>query len=239
MKKSTPILSAATALFSASALFSATALLSANAIAHEKGDMLVRIGLTTVAPDESSSNIFVGGGDLGFALNVDNNTQVGLNFAYFVTDKWNIEVLAATPFTHDVNVNTNPLGLGQLAEVTHLPPTVTANYFFADSGAVFQPYVGVGLNYTIFFDEKFTNANKTLGFSDLDLDASFGISAQIGFDYMIDKEWFVNASVRYIDISTDATFALDNATLGANNASGNVTVDIDPWVYSVSVGYKF
>ena len=227
MKKSMPL------------LFVAAVLFSANAIAHEKGDLLARFGLTTVVPDESSSNIFVGGGDLGFGLNVDNNTQVGLNFAYFVTDNWNIEVLAATPFKHDVNVNTNPLGLEQLGEVTHLPPSVTANYFFADSGAAFQPYVGVGLNYTIFFDEKFTSTNKALGFGDLDLDASFGVSAQVGFDYMINKEWFVNASCRYIDISTDATFILDNAALGADNASGNVTVDIDPWVYTVSIGYKF
>lgn len=217
----------------------AAALFSATTIAYEKGDMLVRVGLTTVAPDESSSNIFVGGGDLGFGLNVDNNTQLGLNFAYFFTDNWNVEVLAATPFKHDVNVNTNPLGLEQLAEVTHLPPTVSANYFFADSGATFQPYVGVGLNYTIFFEEKFTSTNEDLGFSDLDLDASFGVSAQVGFDYMIDKVWLVNASVRYIDISTDATFTLNNTDLGAENASGNVTVDIDPLVYTLSIGYKF
>jgi outer membrane protein len=201
--------------------------------------LIVRVGLTTVAPDESSTNVFVGGGDLGFVLNVDNNTQLGLNFAYFVTDNWNIEVLAATPFKHDVNVNANPLGLEKLGEVTHLPPTVTANYFFADSVAAFQTYVGVGLNYTIFFDEEFTSANEGLGFSDLDLDASFGISAQVGFDYMIDKKWFVNASAHYIDISTDATFTLNNTAPGADNAPGNVTLDIDPWVYAVSLGYKF
>lgn len=201
---------------------------STTALAYEKGDMLVRVGLTTVAPDESSSNVFAGGTDTGLTLNVDNNTQLGLNFAYFFTDKWNVEVLAATPFKHDIGVN----GAGKLGETTHLPPTVTANYFFADSGAAFQPYAGIGLNYTIFFDEDFTADSKEAGFSDLDLDSSFGLSAQVGFDYMIDKEWFVNASVRYIDISTDATF-------NAGEAPGKVTVDIDPWVYTVSVGYKF
>jgi outer membrane protein len=212
---------------------------SVNAVAHETGDILVRVGLATVAPDESSSNVFVGGGDLGFGLNVDNNTQLGLNFAYFLTDNWNIEVLAATPFSHDINVNANPLGLEQLANIKHLPPTVTANYFFADNASAFQPYVGIGLNYTIFFDEEFTDSNEALGFSDLDLDASFGWAAQAGFDYMLDEKWFINASVRYIDISTDATFTLNNADLGATNAAGEVSVDINPWVYTVSVGYKF
>lgn len=212
---------------------------SATAIAHEKGDMLVRVGLTNVSPDDSSSNISLAGGDLGFGVNADGNTQIGLNFAYFLTDNWNIEVLAATPFTHDVNVNANPLGLGKLGEVTHLPPTVTANYFFADKDAAFQPYVGLGLNYTIFFDEELTSVNEGIGFSDLELDASLGWSAQVGFDYMINKEWFVNASARYIDISTDASFTLNNDALGANNAPGTVAVDINPYVYTVSVGYKF
>jgi outer membrane protein len=88
------------------ALVSLTA--SQFATAFEQGDLIVRVGFTTLAPDESSSNIFVGGGDLGFGLNVDSNTQLGLNFAYFITDNWNIEILAATPFKHDVNVNANP-----------------------------------------------------------------------------------------------------------------------------------
>lgn len=221
------------------AILCATSFTATTAFAHETGDMLVRVGLTTVAPDDSSSNVFVGGGDLGFGINVDSNTQIGLNFAYFLTDNINIEVLAATPFTHDVNVNDNPLGLGKLGEVTHLPPTVTANYYFADGAAAFQPYVGLGLNYTIFFDEDFTSANKGIGFSDLELDSSFGVSAQVGFDYMLNDEWFINASARYISISTDASFTLDNAALGASDAPGTVSVDIDPFVYTLSVGYKF
>jgi outer membrane protein len=207
--------------------------------AFAQGDMIPRVGLTTVAPNESSSNILAGGADLGFGLNVNNHTQPGLKLGYFITDNWSIEVLAATLFKHDVNVNANPIGLEKLAEVTHLPPTVTANYYFADRAAEFQPYAGVGLNYTPFFDEEFTSANVALGFNELELDASFDISAQVGFDYMINKKWFVNASARYIDISTNATSTLDNTDLGFNNAPGEVTVDIDPWVYTVSLGYKF
>ena len=81
----------------------AAALLSTTAFAHQAGDIIVRGGLTTVAPDESTSNIVVGGGDLGVDLAIDNNTQLGLNLAYFITDQINIELLAATPFKHDVD----------------------------------------------------------------------------------------------------------------------------------------
>ena len=136
------------------------------------------------------------------------------------------------------SIRSNSLGLTKLGEVKHLPPTVTANYFFATPEANFQPYAGIGLNYTVFFDEEFTATNEELGFSDLDLDGSFGLSAQAGFDYKINEKWFVNGSVRYIDISTDADFTLNNAGLGANNANGTVRVDIDPMVYTLSIGYK-
>lgn len=137
-------------------------------------------------------------------------------------------MLAATPFDHDIGLNT----VSALGSTKHIPPTISANYHFMDSASAFQPYVGLGVNYTIFFDEEFTSANKTAGFSDLDLDASFGISAQIGFDYMLNEKWLLNASARYINISTTATFNL-------NGDSGSVDVDIDPYVYTVSVGYRF
>jgi len=206
------------------------ALLSAisPALAFEQGDWLVRAGMTNVAPDDSSSNVNVGGVDLGVGVNVDDNTQLGLNFVYFYSQQLAIEVLAATPFSHDIGLNT----VGALVNTKHLPPTLSANYYFADPSAKFQPYVGAGVNYTIFFDEEFTSANTSAGFSDLDLDSSLGLAAQVGFDYMLDDKWLVNASVRWIDIDTEASFDL-------NGSAGSVDVSIDPFIYSITAGYRF
>lgn len=212
----------------------ATTLIAPSALAYNKGDMLVRVGATNVSPDDSSSNVNVAGNELPFGVGVDDNTQLGLNFAVFIADHWALEVLAATPFKHDVDFSvSDPLGTGDnLGEVSHLPPTFTVNYFFMSPESNFQPYVGAGVNYTIFFDEEFSKANKAAGFSKLDLDNSFGLSAQVGADYFFNEKWFMNGSVRYIDIDTDARFKLGEST-------GKVSVDIDPWVYTVSVGYKF
>ncbi len=196
--------------------------------AGQVGDWIVRAGLTNVTPDDSSSNVFVGGADLGVGVNVDNNSQLGLNVAYFVTDSLAIELLAASPFSHDIGLNT----VGALGNTKHLPPTISANYYLADDSTAFQPYVGVGLNYTIFFDESFTAANQNAGFSDLSLDDSFGLSAQIGMDYLLDKNWLINASARWIDIDTEASFDL-------NGDQGTVDVTIDPMVYTLSIGYRF
>lgn len=227
------------------AVILAASLTAPLAMAHKAGDILVRVGVTQVAPDDSSSNILVGGTDFSLpalgtvgGVAVDSNSQLGLNVAYFLTDHWNIEVLAATPFSHDIDLG-NGVNLGS---TKHLPPTVTANYFFADSNAKFQPYIGVGVNYTVFFDEKFNRATADFitedsggaVVSDLSLDASFGLSAQLGADYQISDELYINASVRYIDIATEASFAVNGEALGKI-----ASVDINPMVYTVSLAYKF
>ncbi len=208
------------------------ALLSGNAMAHQAGDWIVRAGVTNVAPNDDSGDVFAGGSSLGGGVAVDSNAQLGLNFAYMVNDNWAIELLAATPFSHDLDLYGIAGLSGPLGETKHLPPTLSANYYFGQPDAQFQPYVGVGLNYTIFFSEDFTAANQAAGFSDLDLDASFGVAAQVGFDYKLEGNWHLNGSVRYIDISTDATFDV-------GGAAGAVTVDIDPTVYTLSLGYTF
>ena len=54
----------------------------------------------------------------------------------------------------------------------------------------------------------------------------------MGFDYEIDDKWLINASARYIAIDTTATFTVADV-------KGSVDVDIDPFVYTLSLGYKF
>ncbi len=211
--------------------------LSTAAFANQAGDILIRGGATMVSPDSGKSPVLLGGSaDNGMSLSVDDNTQLGLNFVYFFDSNWAIELLAATPFTHDVTIHDPKGTLGvdgaKLAEVTHLPPTLSALYYF-DTGTALKPYVGAGLNYTIFFDEEFEAAPKSLGLSNLELDGSFGYSVQVGADYQIDKNWSVNVSARYIDINTDVTFDV------GGNPIGSSSVDVNPMVYSVMLGYTF
>ena len=213
------------------------------AFAHEAGDIIVRAGAVTVTTHESTSGVKTSGlGNLGGKATLNNDTQLGLNFAYMLTDKVGIELLAATPFSHEVGVKgvsalTGIPGLdGKLADIKHLPPTVSVVYYPLANGSAFQPYVGVGLNYTTFFQEDLSSARKAQGFSSLELDDSFGLAFQVGADYMLSDKWMVNAQVRYIDIDTEATVKGPTA-LGVQKTK--VDVDVDPWVYMVGLGYKF
>ena len=226
-----------TSLFTASLL--ALAIASPLAHAHQAGDIIVRAGAITVDPQESSSDIWVGalGTDVaGTKATLDSDTQLGLNFAYMLTNNIGIELLAATPFSHDVGVKGMPGGFaglnGKLGELKHLPPTLSVVYYPLDASSAFQPYVGAGINYTWFFDTKLSSEAEGKGFSGLDMKDSWGLAAQVGMDYMLTDNIMLNAQVRYIDIDTT----------GTTNILGDkvkVDVDVDPFVYMVGLGYKF
>ena len=217
----------------------ALAVASPAALAHKEGDIIVRAGAITVDPQESSSDIWVGalGMDVaGTKATLDSDTQLGLNFAYMLTNNIGIELLAATPFSHDVGVKGMPGGFaglnGKLGSLKHLPPTLSVVYYPLDASSAFQPYVGAGINYTWFFDTKLSSEAEGKGFSGLDMKDSWGLAAQVGMDYMLTDNIMLNAQVRYIDIDTT----------GTTNILGDkvkVDVDVDPFVYMVGLGYKF
>jgi len=209
---------------------------AASAADYKAGDIVVRTGATMVSPNNEHSSILLNDADSTMTLTVDENTQLGLNLIYFYSKNIAVELLAATPFTHDVTIHDKNSVLNvdgaKLGKVTQLPPTLSVLYYF-DNESAFKPYVGGGINYTVFFDEKFESAPKSLGLSNLELDSSFGLSLQVGFDYLFDENFHVNASIRYIEIGAEATFDVGGESIGKAN------IDIDPTVYSLMLGYKF
>lgn len=212
-------------------LISSTMLLSVPTMAYEAGDILMRVGTASVNPQKKSEDIDQVAGQ---AVKANDNTQLGISGTYMITDKIGVEVLGAKPFTHDITAKAGTLGApgADIGEVKHLPPTVSAQYYFLDKNSAVQPYVGGGLNITVFFDEKAGADAKALGYDKLSLDESYGLAVQAGVDYTINNNMFVNASAMYAKIGTTATLT---------GSAGKLTVDydLDPMVYRLNFGYKF
>jgi outer membrane protein len=209
---------------------------AASVSAHEAGEFIVRVGAAQVDPNDDSDALKLNGGVLtGTEAEVDDDTQLGLTFTYMLTNHIGVGLLAATPFDHDIEADLGATTV-DAGSSKQLPPTLTLQYFPMDSTSKFQPYVGVGVNYTAFFDEDVdSELEATLGLTggDLELDDSFGWSAQVGFDYEINEHWLINASIWYINIETEAKFKFDQPVVIKTD------VDIDPLVYMIGIGYKF
>ena len=184
----------------------------------EAGDWLFRIGGSVVAP--KSDNLKIRALD-NTKVEVDDGYSLTFTGAYFLTNNWAIEVLAAAPFKHDIEV-----GGAEVAETKHLPPTVSVQYHFIPDGKV-RPYVGLGVNYTFLFEEDIDGAS-------LELDDSVGLAAQVGIDFDVADDMFINVDVRYIDIESDAELKLPG---GGKLDLG--TVEIDPIVAGVHIGWRF
>ncbi|MFF7709800.1 OmpW family outer membrane protein [Pseudomonas sp. NPDC007930] len=218
-------------------LFAALALAASPAAqAYQAGDFIIRAGAATVAPNESSGNLRIDGAKVaGTKATLDSDTQLGLAFAYMLSEHVGIELLAATPFQHTVGVKGAGLD-GKLADVKQLPPTLSLQYYPLAPSSKFQPYAGIGINYTLFFDEDLSSQRKQQGFSNLKLQDSFGLAGQLGFDYALSDHLLFNASVWYVDIDTKGTV---NGPTALGVGKTKVNVEVDPWVYMVGLGYKF
>lgn len=205
-----------------------------SAAAYQAGDMIVRVGAVTVDPHEKSTSAMLNGStDVG-NVGLDSDTQLGLTGTYMITDQVGLELLAATPFTHKVTGTSGVVGGKTIATVSHLPPTLSAQYYFLSPSSKVQPYVGLGLNYTTFFDEDVSSdIESTLGGkSRIELDDSFGLAGQIGLDAQFDDHWALNVAVWYIDIDTKATIESPAGRV-------NTDVSVDPFVYMIGAAYKF
>ena len=198
------------------------ALVASPALAYEAGTGVLRAGVGVVAPE--SDNLVL---DPDTIVEVDDCTSLTLRGTYMFSPNWGFDVLASWPFNHDIK-----LGGVKIAETDHLPPTFSMQYHFLPDGTI-QPYVGAGLNYTTFFSEEVTQAAIDNEITGISLDDSFGLALQIGADWTFGNRWLLNFDLRWIDIESDLEATIAGAAVDAG------TVKIDPWVYSINIGYSF
>jgi len=198
------------------------------AIAKE-GDFLVRGRAILVAPTESSGPVTPGfpGSEVG----VSNAVMPEVDFTYMLTDNVGAELILATT-KHDAQGRGTLSGFDELASTWVLPPTLTLQYHFAPEAKV-RPYVGAGVNYTIFYSTKASDALvSAIGATDVEMDDSFGYALQAGVDIDLNEKMFLNLDVKYIDMDT-------TARLRTGAATNTAQISIDPIVAGVGVGFRF
>lgn len=203
---------------------------SSHLLAFDEGDWIVRVGPALIEPNDSSDDVE---GILNTGVRVDNQVTLGFTIGYMFSSNFAIELLGVTPANHDLNGEGNIAALGKIGDVDVFPPTLSIQYHYKNLDNV-KPYIGIGLNYTRFLNEDVSLSleNALGGDTDLDIDDSWGLAAHIGVDVSLNKNWVLNAAAWYVDIDADAT-------LETGLIERDVDIDIDPFVFLISIGRTF
>lgn len=191
----------------------------------------MRLRGIAVIPQESA-DIGIIGGDIDVATSI----VPELDFTYFFTKNIAAELILGTTRhkVHTVGSNLTAIGGSpstnvDLGKVWLLPPTLTVQYHFPLKA--WKPYIGAGINYTIFYGVDEGDVVKGI-----DYENKVGFAMQAGCDYDINKKWFINVDVKKILLSSDVTVDASNLAAGLSIPAD---VQLDPWIIGVGIGIKF
>jgi outer membrane protein len=154
--------------------------------AQDSGDWIVRARALNLNSANKDST--------GLGLSVNNKTFPEVDITYFLTPNWAAELVLTYPQKHDIRSNGAVIG-----SLKHLPPTLSLQYH-VDAGGC--PYVGAGVNLTLFSSVKFNPAvqaalNPSVGGS------STGLSLNVGFDVPMGGGWLFNVDLKKVKLAAD------------------------------------
>jgi len=211
-------------------------------VAIEQGDILVNARIINISPDVGNNQVMASGSPLAApaGIDVDDAYSLGVDITYMVTNNFGVELMLDTSSKHDITGTGNLAGV-KVGDVTVLPPSVIAVWHFMPKNNI-RPYVGAGLNYTLFFSEdttsQFTNTmDAVLGggvtSTDVSVDDKLSLIIQAGVDIDINKNWYISFDAKYVDMDTTATIQINGAD------AARVDFDLDPLILGFGIGTRF
>jgi outer membrane protein len=223
MKK--PVLSALAA--------AALAVAAAPAMAQEAGTVAIKFGYNQIVPQVKS-------GDLsapslpGTKVDVKEAGAPILTLTYIYSSNVSFELYAGLPYEHDIVGDGAIKGVGKIASVRQVSPTLFGQYRFLEKESTFRPYVGLGLTYVYHYHEEGSAALTALTNPGgdptlMETDDAWGLSAQIGATFKIDRNWFVDASFIKTYVKTTSHLSTGQS----------IETKLDPMAYNLAVGYRF
>lgn len=198
----------------------------------------VRAGLIDLTIHSDSPNLSTNGPAFltpqPAGVTVGDATTLLLGYTRKLDEHFDIDVVLGLPPRHDVKGTGLLAPFGVIAQVKQAAPTVFLNYNFGAPQNKFRPFVGVGLNYTHFFDAQSTSSGQLSsgGPTKIELSDSFGWAAQVGASYKLGDRWSLVGSVATAKVKSDMT-----ATTGS--IERKTTIDFRPVVYTLGLAYGF
>lgn len=216
------------------------ALLSAMSLNSQAEGNRFDIGIANAQMHSSAADITGRFVPPGVNLSIGDATTLFLAYSRAITDNIDIQISGGYPPRYKTTakgvatLGSVPWAGQTIGSAKEAAPSVFVNYTFTGHDAQIQPYVGIGINYTRFFDVKSTSANDAAngGPTSIGMTNSHGVAAKIGIRYKVDKEWSVNAHIS----SADVTSQLTTNTAGITRTTH---IDFKPLIFVLSAGYSF
>jgi outer membrane protein len=152
----------------------------------------------------------------GLNLGVNNKWMPEVDITYFFTPNWAAELILTVPQKHSLYTDGTKIGT-----LKQLPPTLSLQYHLTELQG-FRPYAGIGINYTRITDQDLVDPVSISK-------NSWGPAVGFGVDVPVGGGWLVNLDAKKVWIDTDVK--ISGEKIG--------TLNIDPWLLSVGVGYRF
>jgi outer membrane protein len=197
--------------------------------ALEAGDTIIRLGMSTDIPHETTS--IVGGMAGTDDVSLEYTSAALGNITYMFTPNWGMEFTQTSPFNHQV-MGHGGAAIGHIGEFDVMYSALTAQYHF--NAGDFSPYVGLGVGYAYMLNTELKDSDpafKLAGLNKMDMNNDTGYVAQIGVDYKLNDHAYANLSAMYMDMSS-------KAEITGPGGKVNIDMDINPVMVNVAFGYK-
>ena len=176
----------------------------------------------------------------GVNLSVGDATTLFVAYTRVLSDHFEAQLSGGWPPTYETrgkgvaSLGSLPWAGQKVGTAKEIAPSAFINYSFAGRQALWQPYLGLGVNYTHFADVKSTAANDAAngGPTSVALTNSHGMAAKIGLRYRLDPRWSFNVHLSTARVSSRLT----------TNTAGimrTTQIDFRPQVLVLSGGYAF
>ncbi|WP_395392344.1 OmpW family outer membrane protein [Novosphingobium sp. BL-8A] len=224
------------------ALAAATAISTPAVAGSPDGKWQVKVLGTAVLPDgkidkiKSIDTSTTLGSTLATLDNVgtkaNDNVVPTLAVEYFFNKTFSVETICCLT-QHHVSGTGDIAGAGLVDHVLILPATATLKAHL-DTGTPIKPYVGAGPSIFFVIDEKPGDTAKALGVDKVKMSNALGFALQGGFDVALnDKGLGLSFDAKKYWVKPTASF-YDDGVLALKTRH-----DLDPWVLSAGVTYRF
>jgi outer membrane protein len=206
---------------------------SASALAQTAGSWAVALGYNNIAP-QGTSDPLIAPSIVNSTTKVSSDAQPIVNFTYMFTDHIAAEFGLGTPYTHKLSGAGSLQGADNLGSLKQLPPTLFGQYRFLEASSAFRPFVGVGVTYAIFRDEKGSGTLTAISNpggppTTFTVDNAWGVTPEIGLTYAFNGKWFA-------EVMAGKTYISTTVHLSTGQTS---KAPLNPIVSAVSIGYRF